>query len=174
MGGARMRTRRQKAFFAVAAAVAAAAVAAAVAIYVGGGGLPGLGGGDAVVKAGQKVVVTVTSPAVEDMYGYQFEMRYDGDLLAYDDGLSSKIDGIQTIFAREFDGYQLVGATMIGEREGFTGEGQAVCELAFQAKVDQKVSDLPISLGKVGVVTSGLEYKEGVEGWTCAAAPEGA
>jgi len=128
---------------------------------------------DPTVLAGQGIVVTVAADSLEDVYGYQFQMNYDESELEYAGGLASKIEGITTIFAKPFEGYQLVGATMVGDRAGFSGEGHAVCEMAFTAKRDGALSGFAaaLSISDINVVTSDLEYKEGVEGWSVSLSP---
>jgi hypothetical protein len=63
------------------------------------------------------------------------------------------------------DGYELVGATMVGPREGVSATNKAVCEMRFTAKKDLTTSDFNLSLRGVNVVTSDLEYLTDVEGW---------
>ena len=120
---------------------------------------------DQPVTAGQNIVVTVSADAFTDMYGYQFQLLYDEQKAEYTRQLTSRLDEIQTIFGKPFTGYELIGATMIGEVPGVSKRNSAVCEAVFTAKEDCVLSDLHFSIRDVRVVTSDLEYHEGVEGW---------
>lgn len=122
------------------------------------------------VAAGQNVVITVTADTLEDAYGYQFQMHYDEDALEYTGDITSKLEDIQTIFSKPYSGYELVGATMIGEQDGVSDRNQAVCELVFTAKEDTTLNDLDVSLSGINVVKSDLDYVEGIEDWSLHAA----
>lgn len=117
------------------------------------------------VSAGQNVVVTVTANSFADMYGYQFQLHYNKDALEYTKQLTSQLDEITTIFGKSFSGYELIGATMIGEVPGVSGRNQAVCEVVFTAKEDGVLSDYNFSIRDVRVVTSELAYLENIKGW---------
>lgn len=119
---------------------------------------------------GQKIVVTVSAASVEDMYGYQFEINYNSEELEYTGELKSKVDEIQTIFSKPHDGYELVGALMIGDKKGYSGENIPICEIVFSAKKAAKLSDYNISLAKVNIVDSKLVYTEGHTDWSFQAA----
>ncbi|MDR2671041.1 MAG: cohesin domain-containing protein [Oscillospiraceae bacterium] len=118
--------------------------------------------------AGQTVIVTVTAASVDDLYGYQFQMNYDPEALEYTGTLTSHLPQIQTIFAKPFDGYQLVGATMVGEQPGLSFEEQDVCQMSFTARKNCVLSDA-LSVSDVGVVSSDLAYETAVSGWRCQA-----
>ena len=125
-------------------------------------------GGNTVqnVQQGQKVVITVVADEIEDMYGYQFQMNYDSDVFEYVGELSSNLDSIQTIFAKPFEGYQLVGATMIGESPGVGGSDVTVCQLAFVARQEAEISDVLLSISNVNIVRADGSYIEGVTDWS--------
>ena len=118
-----------------------------------------------LVLAGQNIVVTVTADSLEDMYGYQFRLNYDKEELEYEGTLTSKIEDIQNIFSEPMEGYELVGATMIGEKSGVFGQDKQICEMVFTVKKDGTLTDLGISISDINVVTSELQYVEGVDGW---------
>jgi hypothetical protein len=117
------------------------------------------------VKVGQKVTVTVTAESVDDMYGYQFQMNYHEDELEYTGELQSNVQQIQTIFAKPFDGYQLVGATLIGEQPGITGNNLNVCEISFTALRDVVISESNLFMSDVGVVSSDLTLVTDIPNW---------
>ncbi len=119
------------------------------------------------VSAGQKIVLTVTAASVDDMYGYQFQVDYDENAFEYAGELKSEVDAISTIFAKPFNGCQLIGATMIGEQKGISGDNVAICQMKFTALKDCVLSDSALGISKISVVSSGLEYDEDVSGWSC-------
>jgi hypothetical protein len=128
---------------------------------------------DPVITVGQRVAVTLSAAAVDDMYGYQFNLNYNGDDLIFDedgkqssDELASLVTDINTIFYKPFDGYLLVGALMVGDRTGFTGENIPVCKVVFESKVEKLLSEFEFSLSKVNVVNSELVYIENITDWT--------
>ena len=133
-----------------------------------------LGNRDPEVKAGQNVVVTVMADKLEDMYGYQFQMNYDPGQLEYTGSSpTSKIDDIQWVFSTAFDGYELVGGTMTGDKAGISGSNKALCELVFTAKQDGKLSDFTLSISEINTVKApegasieDMEYVEGIQGWS--------
>lgn len=128
------------------------------------------------VAAGQNVVVTITADSLEDTYGYQFQMHYDEDKLEYSGSIKSKLEDIPTIFSKPFAGYELVGATMVGEKDGVTGNNKTVCELVFTAKEDSTLNNLALSINDINVVKYNpatmeeMEYTENIEGWQLKAA----
>ncbi|MBC8545448.1 hypothetical protein H8711_00660 [Clostridiaceae bacterium NSJ-31] len=144
--------------------VAVLAVAAVAFGFLRSGSDPASSGPKAVV-AGQKVAVTVAAPSVEDLYGYQFRLNFDESKFEYKEELTSEIDEISSIFAKPFDGYQLVGATMIGETPGFSGKKVDICKMVFEAKVDTPLSEATFSISDVNIVKSNLDYEENVDGW---------
>jgi len=122
------------------------------------------------VSAGDTVVVNVFADVMDDVYGYQFCINYDGDFIEYRKRLHSDIDEIQTIFAADMERSLLVGATMIGDAEGYSGSDVPVCRAEFTALNDfllnpDFTSD-HISLSDVNIVTSDKKYLENVGGWT--------
>lgn len=119
---------------------------------------------DQAVAAGQFVVVTVTADALDDVYGYQFNMQYNKDELEYTDSITSLTD-IKTIFSKDMGTHELVGATMVGEQNGISGKNKAMCQMVFTAKKDINLSDVDLSISKVNTVKSDLEYIENIEGW---------
>jgi len=115
--------------------------------------------------AGQNIVVTVSADTLEDVYGYQFNLNYDKEKLEYINKPESRIDDITMIFSTPMEGYELVGATMTGARSGVSGRDIVVCEIVFALKEDSTLSDLGVSISDISLVTSELEYIEGIEGW---------
>ena len=124
------------------------------------------------VSAGQKVVVTVMADDVNDMYAYQFKMSYDADDFEYSGELESGIGEIQTIFAKELDGHQLIGATMLGEAPGVNGKNIKICHMSFMALRDCVISEESPSLSEVVVVSPELESEKDVSGWSLKASIE--
>lgn len=114
--------------------------------------------------AGSTVTILVSAEQVEDMYGYQFKLNYDESAMEYK-SIRSSLDDITTIFQKPFDGYLLVGATMIGEREGLTAQDTPVCEIVMTVKGDGPVSE--VSVSEINIVDSSLSYDEGATGWSC-------
>lgn len=119
------------------------------------------------VAAEQNIIVTVKAESIEDLYGYQFNLNYDSEELEYAGTITSKVDDIQTIFSKPKDGFELVGATMVGDKEGVSGTNMVLCEMIFTAKKDGVISDFACSLSDVSIVKPDMEYLEDVEGWTC-------
>ena len=116
------------------------------------------------IKAGDEIVVRITAARVSDLYGYQFALYYDKENFEYVGGVSSSLDEIRTIFAKEFDSYLLVGATKIGNEKGFSGKQTDICEITLIALKD---CDPPvISISGVNIVQSDLNYLEDVTDWT--------
>ena len=122
------------------------------------------------ISAGDVVVISVFADEMYDVYGYQFDMYYDRGYLEYSKRLFSDIDEISTIFATENERHLLVGATMIGETNGHSGQEVPVCHVEFVALTDFELSaDFPsihTAISNVNIVTSDLEYLEDIEGWT--------
>lgn len=121
--------------------------------------------GPKAVVSGQKLAVTVAAPSVEDLYGYQFRLNFDGSKFEYKEELTSEIDEITSIFSKPFDGYQLVGATMVSETPGFSGKKVAICKMVFEAREDMQLSEDTFSISNVNIVKSNLDYEENVDGW---------
>ncbi|MCL2137154.1 MAG: cohesin domain-containing protein [Coriobacteriia bacterium] len=117
-----------------------------------------------LVTAGDVVVVNIYAQSLEDVYAYQFNLNYDADKLDYQKHLYSDINDIPTIFAVVKGSYLLVGATMIGAREGFSGKNVSVCRVEFTALDDFYLETITIS--SVCTVSGTLQYLEDVDGWT--------
>ena len=119
---------------------------------------------------GDIVVINIIADEMDDVYGYQFEIDYDREYLEYNKHLYSDIDEILTIFATDREQYLLVGATMIGDVNGYDGQAVPVCRMEFLVLADFEFNtDLfsnYISLSNVNVVTSDLQYMENIDGWT--------
>ena len=122
------------------------------------------------ISAGDTVVVNVFADEMYDVYGYQFDIHFDKDFIEYRKRLFSDIDQITTIFATDKEWYLLVGATMIGNAKGYSGQAVPVCRVEFVALTDFELNtDLSsdhIALSGVNVVTGDLQYLENIEGWT--------
>ncbi|MDR0670902.1 MAG: cohesin domain-containing protein [Oscillospiraceae bacterium] len=122
----------------------------------------------AMVQAGDKVVLTVAAEQEPDLYGYQFQLHYDDTSFRYDGGLESLTPGLDTIFGKEFDGYLLVGATMVGQKKGAALEDAPVCRVTLTALRDTTWES--VAVDAVHVVGSDLKYTENVRGWTVTSA----
>ena len=122
------------------------------------------------ILMGDTVVINIFADEMDDVYGYQFNINFDGDYIEYKKRLYSGIDEITTIFAKDEEWYLLVGATMIGGSSGYCGQKVPVCRIEFLALADFELNpDFTsdhIALSDVSVVTSDLQYIEKVEGWT--------
>lgn len=118
-----------------------------------------------IIEEGQNIAVTVISDSFEALYGYQFQLNYARDELEFEGTLTSKINDISTIFSKTMDGYELVGATMIGKKDGVSGKNKAVCEMIFRAKKEIELKDLEISISDVNIVQSDMNYLENIQGW---------
>jgi Cohesin domain. len=118
------------------------------------------------VSAGQKIILTVTAKSVNDMYGYQFRVNYDEKKLEYKGELKSEVNDISTIFAKAFEGYQQIGATMIGDKPGVSGKDMVICKMEFAAPKTCTITDSTLGISKTDVVSSTLKYDEDVSGWS--------
>ena len=122
------------------------------------------------VSAGDIVVVNVFADRMEDVYGYQFNINYDREYIEYSNRLYSDIGEIITIFATDNEQRLLVGATMIGDAKGHSGEEVSVCRVEFVALADLGSGTNSvlehISISGVNVVTDSLSYLEDIDGWT--------
>jgi hypothetical protein len=116
------------------------------------------------ISAGDTVVVSVFADEMTDVYGYQFDIGYDKESLEYGKHLYSDIDEIITIFATDKEQCLLVGATMIGDVKGYSGQDVLVCRVEFTALADCDPDY--ITLSGVNIVTDDLRYLETVDGWT--------
>jgi len=119
---------------------------------------------DHPVSAGQSIVVTVTAASLEDMYGYQFNLNFDHDQLELTRTVARVPD--MMIFSRTLSDHELVGSTMVGERDGISGRNIAVSEIIFVALQDLNLSEFDVSITSVNIVRSDMEYIEDIEGWT--------
>ncbi|MCL2150523.1 MAG: hypothetical protein FWH51_06340 [Dehalococcoidia bacterium] len=117
-----------------------------------------------IISAGDVVVVNVFSDVMDDVYGYQFDINYNREELAYRKCLYSDIDEIDAIFATDREQSLLVGATMIGDAKGYSGQEVLVCRVEFIALSDFESGK--ITLSGVNVVTGSLQYLENMSGWT--------
>ena len=69
-----------------------------------------------------------------------------------------------TIFKKEFNGYILIGATMIGDAIGYSASDTQICELNLTALTDG--GRIPeVNIANVSVVSSELDYTENINGW---------
>ena len=115
------------------------------------------------VEEGDVLTLRVAATEVSDLYGYQFRLEYDDTLLSVG-APQSLIESIPTIFKKDFDGYALIGATMIGDTPGYSAAGPYLCELKLTVLFDGVFPE--IKLSKVGAVSSQLDYIENISGWT--------
>jgi hypothetical protein len=123
-----------------------------------------------IIRSGDSVVISVVAEQANDIYGYQFRLYFNTELLEYDGGIVSRINDIPTIFAKEYDAYLLVGAVKTGAEAGYSGEDVSMCQITLTAK-----SDMPrpeISIGEINVVKSDLTYMENITGWKVETARE--
>ena len=116
------------------------------------------------ITEGDIVIVNVFADALNDVYGYQFEINYNRELLEYRKYLYSDIDDIITIFATDKEQFLLIGATMIGAEKGYSGQHVPVCRVEFVALSD--FDPRHITLSGVNVLTDKLQYLENVTGWS--------
>lgn len=118
-----------------------------------------------IAQAGQTINVAVYAPEIKDMYGYELKVYYGPDEIKYSGDLESGISVIPTIFSKEFENYVLIGATMVGKKEGYTAKADKteICAFSFTALKEVDLSAL--SLSAVNIVNSGREYKENIENW---------
>ena len=118
----------------------------------------------APVNAGDTITIRVSANRVENMYGYSFKLNYDESALEYiENSGHTAIADFSFVFPKQFDGYLLVGATMVGPNQGFTGQNVHVLDLDFKVLQDGP----SISITEVNVVGADLAYyDEGVSGWT--------
>ncbi len=128
--------------------------------------LPGNPAPSATVKKGQEITVIIHAGAVSDMYGYQFNLNYDKNKVSYKSGLRSSINGISTIFKKDNPDNLLIGATMIGDKPGYSGKNVDVCTLVFTAKAD--IDPSTFSISQVNTVDSAQKYVENISGWSIA------
>ena len=129
-----------------------------------------LGNKVTTISTGDTVVINVYADEMDAVYGYQFDLNYDREFLEYKKRLYSDIDEILTIFATDKEWYLLVGATMIGDMKGYSGQEVPVCRLEFVALAEFDLGDSfasdHITLARVNVVKDDLHYVENIGGWT--------
>ena len=118
------------------------------------------------IAAGQNIVATVMAGSLDNMYGYQFQLEFDEEKLEFTGTVESQIDDITSIFSAPMEGYELVGATMIGDRSGVSGTDVVVCEIVLVARQDGLLDDFNVSITDIKIVTADLDFIEDVEGWT--------
>lgn len=114
-------------------------------------------------REGDLVFFTVSAADLVDMYGYEARVIYDDEYLLFEGNPKSEIHDISMIFYNEFDTYLLIGATMIGDRSGYSSEQSNVFTLMFRALKDFDTQGLTI--GNISIVKSDLEYMQDIEGW---------
>ena len=121
------------------------------------------------ISAGDTVVLNVFAAELDDVYGYQFDIHFDRDIIDYSNRLYSEIEDITMIFTTDKEWFLLVGATMIGDANGYSGQNTSVCRVEFVAQTDfelnpDSTSD-HIAISNVNVVTSDKQYLENMGGW---------
>lgn len=116
------------------------------------------------IKAGQDFTVTVKADEVSNLYGYQFNLNYDNKKATYKGNLKSSVSEISTIFKKDMNDHLLVGATMIGNTPGYSGQNVTVCTMAFTATEDIDPSNFTID--GVGTVDAEQNYIENIDGWS--------
>ena len=118
-------------------------------------------------QSNKTISVKVTAPQVEDMYGYEFKIYFNSENVEYTGNLKSSISTIGTIFDKDFDSYILVGATMIGDVKGYSGDKSEICTLSFAGSQEIDVSEFRIEA--VSIVKSDLEYVKNITDWSLSA-----
>jgi len=117
-----------------------------------------------LIKAGEEFAITVKANEVINLYGYQFNLNYDTKKAAYKGSLKSSVDAIGTIFKKDMSDHLLVGATMIGDTPGFSGQNVTICTMVFTAIEDLEPADFTIS--GVNTVDADQNYIENIDGWS--------
>lgn len=117
-----------------------------------------------IIKADHDFIVTVKANTVFNMYGYQFNLDYNKSKATYKSDLKSSINGISTIFKKDMSGSLLIGATMIGDKPGYSANDVNICTMTFTAVTDFDLSTLKIS--GVSTVDSTEKYVENIGGWS--------
>ena len=121
------------------------------------------------VSVGDIVVVNIFADEMDNVYGYQFDINYNREYLEYRKRIYSEIEDMIAIFATDKEQYLLVGATMIGDAKGYSGQDIPVCRVEFVALSDFDLEndfDMKyIMLSRVNVVTDDLQYLEDIDGW---------
>ena len=116
------------------------------------------------VKKGQDFTITVKANEVSNLYGYQFNLNYDNKKVTYKGSLKSSISGIGTIFKKDMTGHLLVGATMIGDTPGYSGQNVTVCTMVFTATTD--IDSSAFTINGVNAVDANQNYVENISGWS--------
>jgi hypothetical protein len=116
------------------------------------------------VRMGQNFSVTVKANEISNLYGYQFNLNYDNKKAAYKGSLKSSVSGINTIFEKDMGDHLLVGATMIGDTPGYSGQDVTVCTMEFTATEDLDPSSFTIN--GVSTVDANQNYVEDISGWS--------
>lgn len=116
------------------------------------------------IKTGQNFTVTVKANEVSNLFGYQFNLNYDNKKATYKGSLKSSVSGINTIFKKDMDDHLLVGATMIGDMPGYSGQDVTVCSMEFAATEDLDPSSFTIN--GVSTVDANQNYIEDISGWS--------
>jgi len=116
-------------------------------------------------QEGQTVMITISAPNLNDVYGYELKIHYNPDVVQYAGGLKSNITEIPTIFAKQFDKYVQIGATKIGKVDGFSASNTKteVCTMSFTALKDFDMAGLRID--GVSIVNSDMQYHENIRNW---------
>lgn len=117
-----------------------------------------------IIKAGQDFTVAVKANEVSNLYGYQFNLNYDNSKAAYKGNLKSAVSEISTIFKKDMNDHLLVGATMIGNTPGYSGQNETICTMVFTAIDDFDLSIFTIS--NVNIVDADQNYIENNDGWS--------
>lgn len=116
------------------------------------------------IKTGQNFTVTVKANEISNLYGYQFNLNYDNKKAIYKGSLKSSISGINTIFKKDMGDHLLVGATMIGDSPGYSGQDVTVCTMEFIATEDLDPSSFTIN--GISTVDANQNYIEDIGGWS--------
>lgn len=120
-----------------------------------------------IIKNGRDITVTIRAKSVSDLYGYQFNLNFDKSKVSFKNGLKSTVKGISTIFKKDNPDYLLIGATMIGNAPGYTGNDVDICTVNFTATAD--IDPSTFSISGVSTVDSTQKYVENISGWNCEA-----
>ena len=117
-----------------------------------------------ILNAGDTVTVKIYANKLTDVYGYQFKLHFDESALEYSN-VSSSIPEIGLIFPKQFPGYLLVGATKVGQVQGFSSDSESVpvCEVILRA--NKNGVSPQILLQEVNTIDSLLNYNVGETNW---------
>jgi outer membrane murein-binding lipoprotein Lpp len=116
------------------------------------------------VKKGQDFTITVKANEVSNLYGYQFNLNYDNKKVTYKGSLKSSISEIGTIFKKDMTDHLLVGATMTGNRPGYSNQNVTVCTMVFTAAAD--IDSSAFTIDSVNTVDANQNYVENINGWS--------